>query len=149
MTVKNNIKINCTCTTDEESNKCKNFVGFGINDCLLNEHTNLTNIESKLFCESILNNTLKKKEIIKYIDNNYNEDFIDDMIDDEIINWVDDNWKDEYDSEYDWYIDHNNGEAEDVVRNDIINAITINIKNIPENIDLDQLIRNKYNQLDK
>ena len=31
--------------------------------------------------------------------------------DEEILNWVEEDWADDYDSEYDWYIDHNNGEA--------------------------------------
>ncbi len=41
--------------------------------------------------------------------------------DEEILNWVEEDWADDYDSEYDWYIDHNNGEAQDVVVSDIIN----------------------------
>ena len=40
--------------------------------------------------------------------------------DEEILNWVEEDWADDYDSEYDWYIDHNNGEAQDVVVSDII-----------------------------
>ncbi len=40
--------------------------------------------------------------------------------DEEILNWVEEDWVDDYDSEYDWYIDHNNGEAQDVVVSDII-----------------------------
>lgn len=40
--------------------------------------------------------------------------------DEEILNWVEEDWADDYDSEYDCYIDHNNGEAQDVVVSDII-----------------------------
>lgn len=44
-----------------------------------------------------------------------------DMYDNEWPNWVDDTWEDEgYDSDYDWYNDHNNGEAQDVVYEEII-----------------------------
>jgi len=37
------------------------------------------------------------------------------MYDNELLEWVDDDWSDEYDSEYDWYVYHNNGEAQDVI----------------------------------
>lgn len=40
--------------------------------------------------------------------------------DEEILDWVEDDWEEDYDSEYDWYVDHNNGEAQDVVISDII-----------------------------
>jgi len=44
------------------------------------------------------------------------------MYDEEITNWVDSDWEEdgEYESEYDWYIDHNNDEAQDVVISSII-----------------------------
>lgn len=42
------------------------------------------------------------------------------MFDEELLEWVDPDWEDEYESEYDWYIDHNNGEAQDVVIESII-----------------------------
>jgi hypothetical protein len=40
----------------------------------------------------------------------------------EIMEWVDSDWEEDgnYDSEYDWYIDHNNGEAQDVVIGEMI-----------------------------
>jgi hypothetical protein len=45
----------------------------------------------------------------------FSEDKVIGMFDDEFLNWVDSDWEDDYDSEYDWYIDHNNGEAQDAV----------------------------------
>jgi hypothetical protein len=33
------------------------------------------------------------------------------------MEWVEDGWEDDYESEYDWYIDHSNEEAQDVVIN--------------------------------
>lgn len=38
----------------------------------------------------------------------------------EIMEWVDPDWEEDYESEYDWYIDHNNGEAQDVVIGEMI-----------------------------
>lgn len=44
------------------------------------------------------------------------------MYDEELLEWVDSSWEEDgYDSEYDWYVDHNNGEAQDVVITQIIN----------------------------
>jgi hypothetical protein len=34
--------------------------------------------------------------------------------------WVEDGWEDDYESEYDWYIDHSNEEAQDVVISELI-----------------------------
>ena len=54
------------------------------------------------------------------------EEFSDDEVaaryDDEVMNWIDSDWEEDgdYDSEYDWYIDHNNGEAQDVVIEEMI-----------------------------
>jgi len=54
------------------------------------------------------------------------EEFSDDEVatryDDEMMNWIDSDWEEDgnYDSEYDWYIDHNNGEAQDVVIEEMI-----------------------------
>jgi hypothetical protein len=38
----------------------------------------------------------------------------------EIMEWVDPDWEEDYECEYDWYIDHNNGEAQDVVIGEMI-----------------------------
>lgn len=55
------------------------------------------------------------------IKDHFDEDKVIEMFDDEVLEWVDSDWKDEYESEYDWYVDHNNGEAQDSVINQIIN----------------------------
>jgi hypothetical protein len=51
----------------------------------------------------------------------YTEEEVAEMFDNEISEWVDPNWEDEYESEYDWYVDHNNYEVQDVVIENIIN----------------------------
>jgi hypothetical protein len=51
----------------------------------------------------------------------FDEDKVIGMFDEEVLEWVDSDWQDDYESEYDWYIDHNNGEAQDSVINQIIN----------------------------
>ena len=51
----------------------------------------------------------------------YSKEEVVEMFDNEILEWVDPDWEDEYESEYDWYVDHNNGEAQDVVIEQIIN----------------------------
>jgi hypothetical protein len=51
----------------------------------------------------------------------YSEQEVAEMFDEEILNWVDPNWEEDYESEYDWYIYHNNDEAQDVVIEQIIN----------------------------
>jgi len=51
----------------------------------------------------------------------YSESEVCQMFDDEVLEWVDDNWEDEYESEYDWYVDHNNGEAQDTIITQMIN----------------------------
>ncbi len=55
------------------------------------------------------------------INEEFPEDRVVQMYDDEWQNWIDDTWEDEgYDSDYDWYVEHNNGEAQDVVYEEII-----------------------------
>ncbi len=54
------------------------------------------------------------------IKENYSEDKVTEMYDEEILEWVDDDWQDDYESEYDWYIDHNNGEAQDSIVDQVI-----------------------------
>lgn len=51
----------------------------------------------------------------------FSEDRVMEMYDEEILEWVDPDWEDDYESAYDWYIDHNNGEAQDVVIGSMIN----------------------------
>lgn len=51
----------------------------------------------------------------------YSEDEVTSKLDEEIFNWINDGWEEDYDSEYEWYTEHNNGEAEEVVIDEIIN----------------------------
>ncbi len=57
---------------------------------------------------------------ITKIKENFSEEEVVSSYDEEILNWVEEDWADDYDSEYEWYVDHNNGEAQDVVISDII-----------------------------
>lgn len=50
----------------------------------------------------------------------YSEEEVVEDFDNEILEWVDPDWEEDYESEYDWYIDHNNDEAQDVVIGKII-----------------------------
>jgi broad-specificity NMP kinase len=50
----------------------------------------------------------------------YSEEKVAEMFDEEILEWVDSDWEQEYESEYDWYVEHNNGEAQDVIIEQII-----------------------------
>lgn len=78
----------------------------------------------------------------------YDEETVLSNLDEEILEWVDDDWEDEYESEYDWYIDHNNGEAQESVINQIINWYKSE-SNIHLNDDeyskLFNFIKDKYN----
>ena len=58
---------------------------------------------------------------IAKIKDHFDEDKVIGMFDDEVLECVDSDWEDEYESEYDWYVDHNNGEAQDSVITQIIN----------------------------
>lgn len=58
--------------------------------------------------------------IMAKIKQEFSEEKVTERLDEEILEWVDSDWEDDYDSEYDWYQDHNNGEAEDVVIGEII-----------------------------
>lgn len=72
---------------------------------------------------------LKKYENLEFntdfalskIKEEFSEDRVCQILDEEILEWVDDDWSDDYESEYEWYVDHNNDEAEDVVIGQIIN----------------------------
>lgn len=54
------------------------------------------------------------------IKNHFNLDSVTKMFDTEVKEWIDDNWKEGFETELDWYVDHNNGEAQDLVINQII-----------------------------
>lgn len=55
------------------------------------------------------------------IKDHFDETKVIEMFDEEILEWVDSDWQDDYESEYDWYVDHNNEEAQDSVITQIIN----------------------------
>lgn len=57
---------------------------------------------------------------ITKIKDKYTEEQVIDMFDNEILEWTDEDWADDYESEYDWYVDHNNGEAQDVIIDQIV-----------------------------
>jgi hypothetical protein len=81
---------------------------------------------------------MSAKEIYEKIKEKYTDMDVCSFFDEEMLNWIDDDWKDDgdYDSEYDWYMDHNNNEAEDVVFKEIVEEIYPNL----ENIDVDLFI---------
>lgn len=54
------------------------------------------------------------------IKEHFSQDDVNQRFEQEILEWVDDNWQDDYDSEEEWYEDHNNGEAQDSVINQMI-----------------------------
>ena len=82
----------------------------------------------------------------------YSEDKVIGMFDDEFLNWVDSDWEDDYDSEYDWYIDHNNGEAQDAVIHVIMNWYCKNFNDnkslsMDDHCELFDAIKEEYNCL--
>jgi hypothetical protein len=80
----------------------------------------------------------------------FDEDKVISMFDDEVLEWVDSDWEDEYESEYDWYMDHNNGEAQDSVVNQIINWYKKEFDkrlSIDEHSDLFDAIKSEYDCL--
>ena len=83
---------------------------------------------------------------ITKIKEKYNEDSLTSRFDEEVLEWVDSDWKDDYDSEYDWYMDHNNGEAQDVVIDDMIDWYQSEHGNISveEQIELKKKIQDEY-----
>ena len=60
-------------------------------------------------------------DIFNWIKSNWSKSDISEKVEKEILNWVDPKWEETEDSEIDWYKAHNNGEAEDVVIDEIIN----------------------------
>jgi hypothetical protein len=58
--------------------------------------------------------------IMSKIKEHFSQSSVTELFDSEILEWVDDDWEDGYDSEYDWYMEHNNGEAQDAVIHQMI-----------------------------
>jgi hypothetical protein len=80
----------------------------------------------------------------------FDEDKVIGMFDEEVLEWVDSDWQDDYESEYDWYVDHNNGEAQDSVINQIINWYKKEFDkrlSIDEHSDLFDAIKSEYDCL--
>lgn len=84
------------------------------------------------------------------IGEHFDEDKVIEMFDEEVLEWVDSDWEDEYESEYDWYVDHNNGEAQDSVINQIISWYKNEYNktlNIDEHSELFDAIKSEYDCL--
>ncbi len=92
---------------------------------------------------------MSKAAVIDYFNEHYPTDVVDGLLDQEIIEWVDDGWEDGYESEYDYYIDHNSGEAEAAVRNMLIAKACDYAGTNLEFEDIDCIIRDLYDVLDK
>ena len=84
------------------------------------------------------------EKILDKVKEKYTDLEICELFDDEMLEWVDSDWEEEYDSEYDWYIDHNNKEAEDVIFKRIIEEIHPNLE--CENTDLFILCEEMINE---
>ena len=77
----------------------------------------------------------------------FSADEVAEKYDNEMLEWIDEDWEEDYDSEYDWYIDHNNGEAQDVVVSEIINWYKSEFNkelSIEEYSDLHDAIKEEY-----
>lgn len=84
------------------------------------------------------------------IKEHFSEDSVIQKFDEELLEWVDSDWADDYDSEYDWYVDHNNGEAQDVVINEIIDWFSSEFKiklTTDQHYDLHNAIKLEYDCL--
>jgi len=85
---------------------------------------------------------------ISKIREEFSEDRVVKMFDDEWPNWVDDNWDEsEYDSDLEWYQEHNNEEAQDVVYEEIISWFCKKFNKIISDKDRELLynaIKNEY-----
>ena len=88
------------------------------------------------------------EELLDYLEKNYGEMKVAEMLDEEIHNWVESDWEDNYESEYDWYLDHNNNEAEDVIINKIKSEVAKNLPDLPTEIDVIGVIKELYVILD-
>jgi hypothetical protein len=80
----------------------------------------------------------------------FDEDKVIRIFDEEVLEWVDSDWQDDYESEYDWYMNHNNGEAQDSVINQIIHWYKKKFDkrlNIDEHSELFNAIKSEYDCL--
>lgn len=88
------------------------------------------------------------EELLNYLRQNFDEQKVAEMLDEEIINWIDADWEDDYESEYDWYVDHNNNEAEDEIVNQIMKEVKNALPNLPTEIDVFDVIKEVFPILD-
>jgi broad-specificity NMP kinase len=88
------------------------------------------------------------EELLNYLRQNFDEQKVAEMLDEEIINWVDADWEEDYESEYDWYVHHNNNEAEDEIVNQIKNEVKKDLPNLPTEIDVFDVIKEVFPILD-
>ena len=106
----------------------------------------------KKYNENVENIKISFEDAKKLIIDNYS-DRVNQMIDDEINNgnWIDtQQMEDEgYESEYDYYIDYGNGEAEDAVMNEIVNDLKSNFEldfdELNDNTNLYDFIKDEFN----
>ena len=87
-------------------------------------------------------------ELLEFLEKNYSEEKVVEMFDEEILNWVKEDWNEDYETEYDWYIDFRNGEAEDEVISNITNDIRKALPNLSPAIDIEDVLKEKYEILD-
>jgi hypothetical protein len=97
------------------------------------------------------------EEACKWISEHYPEDRVIDMFDEEVFggDWIDrEQMEDEeYESEYDYYIDYGNGEAESAVRQNILTDLKDNFNltfdPYDNDTDLSQFLMEEYDCINK
>ena len=86
-----------------------------------------------------------KEQVIAYIKENFKEESVCNDLDNEILQWLDEDWNDEFESEYDWYGEYGKGEAEDVVRKDIVDhVLTKSGLIIDTDVDLNEVVNELF-----
>lgn len=90
---------------------------------------------------------MDNKQAMELIRGEYPEWKVTDLLDEEILEWVDENWEEDgFESEYDWYMEYRNGEAETVVLEGIMNWFehTHEKVAIQQRMELHDLIKEQY-----
>ena len=88
------------------------------------------------------------EELLNYLKQNFDDQKVAEMSDEEIMNWIDADWEEDYESECDWYVDHNNNEAEDEIINQIMKEAKNDLPNLPTEIDVFDVIKEVFPILD-
>lgn len=75
------------------------------------------------FLESKKETEFNLESAMAEIKKEYNKEKAALLFDDEVLEWIDEDWEEDgdYNDEYEWYIDHNNGEAQDVLYSSMAN----------------------------